>query len=135
MQFKKQICLFLAFFLLVSNIGFAFSVHYCDNTFASISFITKKTTANSEKDCCGVVEQKSHCCSDKVVHFEKKTDQATVFTIHLNAVDAKVFEAWHPIVFVPFSLNENDSNPEYSVQSHAPPLYKLYSQYVFYDSL
>lgn len=36
MNFKKHISLFLAFFLLVSNVGFALDVHYCGVEIASI---------------------------------------------------------------------------------------------------
>ena len=115
--------------------GLAMNVHYCGDEIASVSLNTKFDSAAAEENCCGSVEKKSHCCSDKVVHFEKKTDHATVFTIHMDAVDAAVFETWRPIVFVPFSINENESRTEYPFQSHAPPLFKLYSQYIFYDRL
>lgn len=135
MKFQKPISLFLAFFLFLSNMGLAMNVHYCGDEIASVSLNTSLNSSTSEESCCGSVEKQSHCCSDKVVHFEKKTDLATVFTIQLDAVDAALFEVWRPIVFVPFSINENENSTEYSFQSHAPPLFKLYSQYVFYDRL
>ena len=115
--------------------GLAMNVHYCGDEIASVSINTNFDSSSSEENCCGSVERQSHCCSDKVVHFEKKTDQATVFTIHMDIVDATVFEAWRPIAFVPFSINENENSTDYSFQSHAPPLFKLYSQYIFYDRL
>ena len=113
--------------------GLAMTVHYCGDEIASVSVNAKFDSASSEENCCGIFEKQSQCCKDKVVHFEKKTDHATVFTIHMDAVDAAVFETWRPIVFVPFSINENENSAEYSFQSHAPPLFKLYSQYIFYD--
>ena len=42
MNLKKCTGLFLALLLLVSNIGFAFDVHYCGGKIASVSL---KTTA------------------------------------------------------------------------------------------
>jgi hypothetical protein len=37
MNFKKQISIFLAILLLVSNVGLAFNVHYCGGEIASVS--------------------------------------------------------------------------------------------------
>ena len=82
MKFKKHISFILAFFLLVSNIGFAVDVHYCGGEVASVKAIYWKNTEfpNSVKDnCCGPkvtsnVQKKDSCCKDKVVHFQKKSD-------------------------------------------------------------
>lgn len=115
--------------------GLAMNVHYCGDEIASVSLNTNFDSLQSEENCCGTIEKQSHCCSDKVVHFEKKSDQATAFTIHLDAIDALQVETWRPIVFVPFSINKNENSTEYSFQSNAPPLFKLYSQYIFYDRL
>ena len=113
--------------------GLAMNVHYCGDEIASVSLNTNVDSSDTEEDCCGIVEKQSHCCSDKVVHFEKKTDQATVFTVQLDSVDVFVYDTWQPIVFSTFSVNEFNGSSEYSFQSNAPPLFKLYSQYIFYD--
>ncbi len=133
MKFQKSMSLFLAFFLFLSNMGLAMNVHYCGDEIASVSLNTNLNSSATEESCCGSVEEQSHCCSDKVVHFEKKTDQATVFTFQLDSVDVFVYNTWQPIVFSPFSVNEFNRSSEYSFQSNAPPLFKLYSQYIFYD--
>ena len=39
MQFKKHISLLIAFFLLVSNSGLAFNVHYCGDKIAAVSSV------------------------------------------------------------------------------------------------
>ena len=135
MKFQKSISLFLAFFLFLSNIGLAMNVHYCDDEIASVSLNTTLNFSAVEENCCGSVEKQSHCCSDKVVHFEKKTTPATVFTFQLDCVDVFVHDIWQPIAFSSFSINEFNSSSEYSFQSNAPPLFKLYSQYIFYDCL
>jgi hypothetical protein len=51
-EIKKCTGLLLAFLLLVSNIGFAFDVHYCGGEIASVSLNTT-ATASPEKKCCG----------------------------------------------------------------------------------
>ncbi len=111
------------------------NVHYCGDEIASISINSLSNGAAAEEDCCGIIERQSPCCKDKVVHLEKKTDHATVFTVQLDGVNVCIFEEWQPIVFSSFSTNECDSSSEYSFQSNAPPLFKLYSQYIFYDRL
>lgn len=109
------------------------NVHFCGDEIASVSINSLSNSTNAEEDCCGVVEKQSNCCNDKVVHFEKKTDQATVFTIQIDSPAVFVYDSWQPIVFSSFSNHECNSNSEYSFQSNAPPLFKLYSQYIFYD--
>ena len=82
MYFKKQICLFVAFFLLVSNSGLAFNVHFCEGKIASISSIFSKEEVckmliKKEKACCVKLEA-SHkkCCSDKKVNLKNKTEKS-----------------------------------------------------------
>nr|WP_244289512.1 hypothetical protein [Flavobacterium tiangeerense] len=86
MKFNRHISLLLAFFVLVSNIGFAFNVRYCGNDITSVTLKTPIQDKELEKDCCGFVEKESHCCKDKEVKFEKKTDtliQKTVSFIRI----------------------------------------------------
>jgi hypothetical protein len=133
MIFKKCINLLLVFLLLVSNVGVAFNVHYCGNQPASISLKTTFENKNLEKNCCGVAEKKSHCCKNKVVHFQKKKDNATL----------KAFSFQSPYVFlIPknqvehfLSGSENFKTTvltSYYCDANAPPLFQLYSQYIFY---
>ena len=69
MNFRKHICILLAVLLLVSNVGFAFNVHYCGDEIASVSLKSVFSSNNTEENCCGIVEEQSHCCKDKVFHF------------------------------------------------------------------
>lgn len=133
MKFHKLVSLFLAFFLLLSNIGLAVNVHYCGGEIASVSFNTISNSNTAEDSCCGVLEQESHCCKDKVVYFQKKTQQATVFTFQLENVGIFVVEQWQAILSKFSVFTECNSVTKYAFQSHAPPLFKLYSQYIFYD--
>ena len=132
MNIKKSTSLFLAFLLLVSNVGFAFNVHYCGGEIASVS-VKPITSKAVDKGCCAKkVEKEDSCCKDKVVNFQKKSDNTIL----------KVFSVECPFYFIitesqnfVFSSNENlKSAPiaSYFCQANAPPLFKLYSQYIFY---
>ena len=132
MNIKKCTSLFLAFLLLVSNVGFAFSVHYCGGEIASVS-VKPIASKQVDKGCCAKkVEKEDSCCKDKVVNFQKKSDNTIL----------KVFSIDSPFYFIIkesqtfiFSSNENLKNAQtasYFCDANAPPLFKLYSQYIFY---
>jgi len=133
MKVTQQISLFLAFVLLVSNTGFAFNVHYCGKAISSVSLHTNLTSENPQENCCGITEKKSRCCSDKVFHFQKKSDNAVVKVFSMHSPFISVFD-WQPANYHATSNFESNSITEYSCDSHAPPLFKLFSQYIFYDS-
>ena len=93
MNFRKHICITLAFLLLVSNIGFAFNVHYCGDEISSISLKTTLSSEEIEKNCCGEIEEKSDCCDTKVLHFQKKSEtvRANLITRYIFYVSFSVF--------------------------------------------
>jgi hypothetical protein len=140
MKFKKHISLFLAFFLLVSNVGFAVDVHYCGGEIASVKPVFWKTVASQnaiEKSCCSPktfdnLQKKDSCCKDKVVNFQKKSENTTLTSISFHTDFNFLFEEWQPIVFSEISNFGNDKITSYYCDANAPPLFKLYHQYIFY---
>ncbi len=139
MQIKKSTSLFLAMLLLVSNFGLAFNVHYCGDKIASISsaFATVKSVkeaVSSIKDCCCVKEDaESSCCKNKVVDLKKDTKDVIVktfsFQIDLPFLVLKSTDVFFLKVEKPI-LNSNLT--KYYCSPNAPPLFKLYHQYIFY---
>jgi len=133
MNFRKPVSLLLAFFLLVSNVGFAFNVHYCGGEIASI---TIKTTFSSEKpvkNCCAVVEEKSDCCKNKTLHFQQKSYDVVVDLITYTADLVYLTAEESPIVgFSTASTFKSNSITSYSCDANAPPFFKLYHQLIFY---
>lgn len=140
MKFKKHISLFLAFFLLVSNVGFAVDVHYCGGEIASVKPVLWKTVESQntiEEGCCppkasANLEKKESCCKDKVVNFQKKSENTTVTSISFHSNFVFLFEDWTPIVFSEIPNFENNEITAYYCDANAPPLFKLYHQYIFY---
>ncbi|WKL47135.1 hypothetical protein Q1W71_19500 [Flavobacterium pectinovorum] len=131
MNLKKWTGLFLAFLLLVSNIGFAFDVHYCGGKIASVSLNTT-ASVSSEKKCCGASEKKSSCCKDKVVHFEKKSDDATIKIFFFQIAFPAIIQEFKPIAFLSIPIFKSNQIISYYSDANAPPLYQLYQQYIFY---
>ncbi len=140
MKFKKHISITLAFFLLVSNIGFAVDVHYCGGEVASVKPIYWKNTGlfNSVKDnCCGPkvtsnVPKMDSCCKDKVVHFQKKSENTILDSISFIPDFVFLVDEWNPIIFSKISKFEGSRITSYYCDANAPPLFKLYHQYIFY---
>lgn len=130
MNLKKCTGVFLAFLLLVSNIGFAFDVHYCGGKIASVSL---STTVSPEKKCCGDKEKKSSCCKDKVFKFEKKSDDATFKTFFFQFAFPAIIQEYKPIAFLSVPNFKSNQIISYYADANAPPLFKLYNQYIFYS--
>lgn len=140
MKFKKHISFFLAFFLLLSNVGVAIDVHYCCGEIASVKPVIWETIEYQntvEESCCppkasSNLEKNDSCCKDKVVHFQKKSENVIVKSISFQPDFNFLFEEWNPIVFSEIPNFENSLTTSYYCDANAPPLFKLYHQYIFY---
>jgi hypothetical protein len=132
MNFRKHICITLAFLLLVSNIGFAFNVHYCGDEISSISLKTTLSSEEIEKNCCGEIEEKSDCCDTKVLHFQKKSE-TSLSHLFFQITDFHLPDThWNPNTPVTISNFKSNSTTTYFCDANAPPYFKLYSQFIFY---
>jgi hypothetical protein len=136
MNFKKQISIFLAVLLLVSNVGLAFNVHYCGGEIASVSLNSTLPSLKSEKGCCGAkTSKKDSCCKDRKIVVQKKTDNVIVKSFSLQFDYAFVVPEYNHIVFTAVPSFKNNLNLSYYCDANAPPLFMLYSQYLLYDRL
>ena len=139
MKFKKYISFILAFFLLVSNSGIAFNVHFCEGKISSVSSVFSKSEVcempvqPAENKCCAE-KAKSHesCCKDKVVNLQDKADDSVikVFSFHLDI--PFLIEEWKPVVFSSIPNLKRSQITSYFCDANAPPFFKLYHQYIFY---
>jgi hypothetical protein len=129
-KISKHIAILLSVLLLVSNVGLAFNVHYCGGKMASVSLVSQKS--NADKDCCGKSEKKSSCCKDKKIKLEKKTDNSVLKTFSFQLEIPFTVYAWQPISALDFTHFESNQFTAFYCDSNAPPLYRLYSQYIFY---
>lgn len=138
MKITKCTSLFLALLVLVSNVGLAFNVHYCGGKIAGISSVYDSANFKTEKkipakkSCCAAKTEKNEsCCKDKVIKIDKKQD-VVVKTFSFQISLPFIFEPWQPLVFTAASPLQKTPISDYCFDANAPPLYKLYSQYIFY---
>lgn len=122
----------LAILLLVSNIGFAFNVHYCGDEISSISIKTEFSSHEIEKNCCGEIEKKSHCCDNKILRFQKKSETALPHLFYQFSKFHLLKNDWQLILPITISNHKLNSTSTYFCDANAPPYFKLYSQYLFY---
>ena len=134
MNFRKHISIVLASLILLANLGLSFSVHYCKDEIASVSFQYQEEEPCIEeaKSCCAKENSHDSCCSNKLIKVEKKTDDILVKTFQLDLEQVVLNDDWKPN-FVAFeSVIDSSNEVAFYCDSHAPPLYKLYCQLVFY---
>lgn len=138
MQFKKHISLLLAFFLLVSNSGLAFNVHFCEGKIASITSIFSKdevceVIVEKEKSCCDKLEV-SHkkCCSDKKVNLKNKIEKIVLTTFSFELDSFCFFNDSNFKITSPTSFVTSPRILDYCCDAHAPPFYKLYCQFTLF---
>lgn len=136
MNFKKQISVFLAILLLVSNVGLAFNIHYCGGEISSVSLNSTLPSLKSEKGCCEkIVDKKDSCCKDKKIVIQKKVDNGIVKSFSFQFDYSFVVPEHNLIVFTAVPSFKSNLNLSYYCDANAPPLFKLYSQYLLYDRL
>lgn len=132
MIFKKQISILLTLFLLVSNLGLAINLHYCDNQIASVTLNSGSNSHLIEKDCCGKVEKESKCCKNKIIKSTEKSDQITVKITSVDSNHNLFLYEWKPITFLNKKHFKKRDVSTYYSDANPPPLYLLYCQYTFY---
>lgn len=134
MQFRKSTSILLAIFILFSNLGLAFNVHYCKDKIAgiSLSVVVSEPCVKEVKSCCAVESSHKKCCSNKVIKVEKKHDN--IFSTSFNLDFHQIF-----LIEKSFNLEREETlcfnkkeTPSFYCDSNAPPFYKLYCQLVFY---
>jgi hypothetical protein len=126
---KKGISVLLVFLLLASNSGLALNVHFCAGQIASV----KATLHSGElKSGCGMETSKSHgCCQDKVIKSGNKRDVVVSPVLLVLSVFVPPTIADLPYSSVLIDSGKTGTTAYYC-DAHGPPLFRLYSQYIFY---
>ncbi|MDP5097961.1 MAG: hypothetical protein NWP90_09850 [Flavobacterium sp.] len=134
MNFRKHISILLASLVLLANLGLSFAVHYCKDEIASVSFqyLEDEPCVEDVKSCCAKEDSHDSCCSNKLIKVEKKTDDILVNNFQLD-LEPTVFNSdWKPNLVAFETVIATSNEVAFYCDSHAPPLYKLYCQLVFY---
>ncbi|HQW69353.1 MAG TPA: hypothetical protein PLH25_06775 [Flavobacterium sp.] len=138
MIFKKQLSILIAFFVLVSNSGLAFNVHFCEGKIASVTSVFSEEEVcvkpvEVEKSCCAKAEPTHEkCCSDKEVNLKNKVEKIIIKTIAFDMNTAFYFTEYKTPQFGFYQSQIPAPIVAYYCDANAPPFYKLYCQLTFY---
>ncbi|MFK7003937.1 MULTISPECIES: HYC_CC_PP family protein [Flavobacterium] len=133
MKLRRFINICLAFLVLISNTGFAINVHYCGEVVAAVT--VEHVEKQSDSDCCeNKVQIQDSCCKDKKVEIKKTTSENVLIkSFQLKIPSFVVLESFKLILKrYKVDLIKKDNLLAYYCDTHAPPLYRLYSRLVFY---
>lgn len=139
MKMSKITAIVVALLVLVSNSGVAMTVHYCGGKIASVSsgFSDKETCSGPkavvEKGCCAKTAETNHkkCCSDKKLNLKGKALDVIVKASEKGFIPF-VLPVFEPVNFTYVASVKAQQLPSYYCDANAPPLFKLYHQYIFY---
>lgn len=123
--------------LLFSNLGLAINIHYCGNTVEKIEFGYASSIncaeETHEKSCCKEKAEvnKTDCCKDQTIK-QKTDDVVKVIQLqHFSDFVSPVIYKLQPLIITEVVLPKKVDVAFYC-ESNAPPLYKLYQQFLFY---
>jgi hypothetical protein len=141
MKINRHISILIAMLILVSNVGLAFNVHYCHGKVSSVTLtyrLDEPCDVNKEKEedassCCSAkIDNHKKCCKNDIVKLKDKSDNIIVKSQQLDFAAFYTVNEWksvQPSCEVPFAVKEI---PSFYCEANAPPLFKLYCQYIFY---
>lgn len=139
MKLKRHINILLAALLLMSNTGFALNVHYCHGEIASVKLAYKldepcmANTKKEDKGCCAMkTETGKKCCKNDVVKPHDKSDNILVKSLQLDLGAFYVTDTWQPTDVAYKAPVVKQVNTSFYCEANAPPLFKLYCQYILY---
>lgn len=131
---KKFTTILLTVFFLVIQTKMIQNIHLCGGNICSIqTFVEKKqnscchTTLDS---CCATNEEDNNCCKDIVLEHDiddVKIEKFNIDFLHSYYLEKEI-SFTNTALFNAKSLKIN----AFAIQSNAPPLYKLYQQFIFY---
>jgi hypothetical protein len=141
MKFKRFFTLILALLLLASSAGMSLSMHFCGGIIAYVKPVFSNAGPSmlwpdnlfqeKSKSCCTWQDQdEGGCCKNKIVSLD--ADDEVISTNLTFDFESKLFFHSLQYTFTVAHLLETRPKPIYEFRANAPPLYKLYRQYLFY---
>lgn len=136
MKFKRNIAIAFTCYYMMICVGLTLTVHFCGGMLAGVSAITQVEVNNSTPDpeACCVAKAKANkdCCNDAIIDLSEVKDDSLFSSYDLSEQFVTVIPELPSIIFKTIEFENKVALPNYTFQSNAPPLYKLYSTYIFY---
>jgi hypothetical protein len=134
--YKKNIAVVFACYYLIICVGLSITLHFCGGSLESLSAINTSVVCNSTKAkvaCCAENKDSSkNCCNDTVIDMSDVNEKSL---FHDTTLMKQVFVLTTTINYsflTKRTFCKKVALPNYSFQSNAPPLYKLFGNFTFY---
>ena len=149
MKMQTYIRIVLALVLVISNLGVAFSMHFCQGQIERVKLNHLDNQVCKMKQptaCCAVKEQANHCeqpqeqeedddCCKDLAYADDLQDQMSVDILKISPIDYAILHTLFKIEIPEFHLVKGIISPlDFYVQSNAPPIYILHQQLVLYEA-
>jgi len=138
-MFQRQLYnILLALAILFSNVGLAINIHYCGDEIEKIAFGYAASIGCADethtKACCKEKNEteKKDCCKNETI--KQKTDDVVIKIFNVQQLSefiTPIVYKFQPLV-ISKSILPKKINAAFRCESNAPPLYKLYNQYLLY---
>ena len=130
---KKLATIFLTLFLLVIQTKMIQNIHLCQGHICNVQTFLEQNKSNccsnTEISCC-TTEDDNNCCKDIVI--EQDIDDVNFEKFNFQFYPMIKNEMILSFIFEPSIIRKTLAINAFEIQSNAPPLFKLYQQYIFY---
>ena len=139
----------LSLVLVVSNLGVAFSMHFCQGQVEMVKLNhldNKVCKMKQQTSCCAVKKEANHCelpqkeeqdddCCKDLAYAEDLQDQIGVDIFKISPIDFAILQTLFKVEILEFYQVKSVTSPlDFYVQSNAPPIYILHKQLVLYEA-
>ncbi|WP_322970620.1 HYC_CC_PP family protein [Faecalibacter sp. LW9] len=147
MKMQTYIRVMLSLLLIVSNLGVAFSMHFCQGQVERIKlnhFDNQVCKMQMPTSCCAEKNESKHCeipaedkdddCCKDLAYADELQQQHSVDVLKITPIDYAILASVLKIE-IPFEIHSKlvDSILDSYVESNAPPIYILHQQLVLYE--
>lgn len=115
-------------------VGITLTIHFCGGMLASVSAAPTVEVCESVPDSCCIKAGKfdEDCCNDSVIDLSEVSDDSLIDSSDISKQFVAIIPDVVDISFKTTRFNNKITLPNYTFQSNAPPLYKLYGSYIYY---
>ncbi|MGB1269391.1 MAG: HYC_CC_PP family protein [Flavobacteriaceae bacterium] len=136
MKLKRNLAVIFACYYIMICVGLTLTVHFCGGMLASVSTMTQVEVYESASDpeacCIEKAEINEDCCNDAIIDLSEVKDDSLSSVFDASKQFIPLTSTLKTLIFTASVRENKTALPNYTFQSNAPPLYKLYSTYILY---
>lgn len=134
LKLKKNIAIAFTCYYLMICVGLTLTIHFCSGMLAGVSAVTETEIVEVTEEACCVAKAETNedCCNDAIIDLSEVKDDSLVSTFDISKEFTTIVTEYPIVVLKTIIFRNKIALPNYTFQSNAPPLYKLFSTYILY---